>query len=377
MKNKYQMSNSHCRFLSNGYKINVQGNNLLWSPCCHYSEKVVLGTPEFDKEIEYTSNASDWLPECASCQNMEQHGIKLFSPTRKNSLIRIPDDAENGACVDLEISFDIKCNAACASCGPEFSSLWGATRHANNKDMARRFSFNYLTEKSDRLLQKLIDQVPMHQLRTVFILGGEPFFSDTHLKLLSHINKVHPDPSQLRVIYKTNGSIYPSDQDQKYWHLYKEVLISFSVDGAGPQFDYLRWPLKWDKVQKVIANFVDSPRDNIKLSFTNTLSPLNLLYWNELEQWVHKNVPLDKLWDPEVLVYPNRCWGIMDLALAPPAMREMAAQQQPKHSNFNLFLSVIDYDPNFKNMLAYLQRLDQRRDLDWRAVFPRAAEFLK
>ena len=370
------MSNKFCRFLSNGYKINVDGQKLLWSPCCHYTKKVELGSDDFQKELAYTSNATGWLPECQTCAIREPYGADLFSPTRKNSLVRIPKDSNLGDCVNLEISFDIKCNAACASCGSWCSSLWGAINNKNN-DNAKNFSYKFLTSTSDLLLQKLIDNVPLDKLRTVVILGGEPFFSDAHLKLLSHINNVHPDPSKIRLMYKTNGSIYPSKEDQKYWHLYKDIVISFSIDGIDEQFNYLRWPLKWEKVEQVIKQFVALEKTNVKLCFTNTISPLNLLYWNDLEKWVGNNVPRGVLLDPNILVYPNRCEGELDLSYAPIGMRHIITNQYDNTHNLNKFLSAIQINSNFKGMLTYLRSIDRARDLNWKNVFFKAVEFLQ
>jgi hypothetical protein len=372
------MANEFCKFLSNGYKINIHGNDLMWSPCCHYTKKIPLLDKEaFQKELSYTSNATTWLPECGSCRNMEQHRVELFSPNRKNSHIRVPNDAKNGVCVDLEISFDIKCNAACVSCGSDFSSLWGLLDSRKHNTDSTAFKYQQLTIHSDLLLQKLIDHVPMDQLRTVFILGGEPFFSDTHLKLLEHINSVHTDLSKLTVIYKTNGSVYPDKDHQKYWHLYKKVIISFSVDSVGEQFEYLRWPLKWNKVEQVIDQFVRLTDSNIKLSFTNTISPLNLLYWADLEEWVKTRVPENKLLDSTVSVYPNRCWGSIDLAYTPAPMRKIIMESPHIEQNFKNFLSAIPIFSNFSPMLNYLDSIDEDRNLDWKHVFSKATQFFQ
>jgi organic radical activating enzyme len=372
------MSNNFCRFLSNGYKINVENNELLWSPCCHYTRKIPLLNKEaFQKELSYTSGATTWLPECTSCKNMERNQVELFSPTRKNSLIRIPNDTPNGVCADLEISFDTKCNAACVSCGSNFSSLWGLLDSKKHNTDPSIFKYQQLTIHSDLLLQKLIDHIPMDQLRTVFLLGGEPFFSDTHLKLLEHINSVHTNLSELTLIYKTNGSIFPNDNHRKYWHLYKKVVISFSVDSIGEQFEYLRWPLKWDKVEQVIDQFVQLSDANIKLSFTNTISPLNLLYWSDLEEWIRQHVPNNKLLDSTVLVYPNRCWGNLDLSYSPAPMRKIIMESPHCGRNLKNLLSAIPINSNFYAMTDYLNSIDKDRNLEWQQVFAKASVLLQ
>jgi hypothetical protein len=54
---------------------------------------------------------------------MEESGVELLTP-RLNANHMITEDSVDGDCVNLEISFDTKCNAACLSCGSYCSTTW-------------------------------------------------------------------------------------------------------------------------------------------------------------------------------------------------------------------------------------------------------------
>ena len=90
------MANTFCRQLSNGYKINVQGDKLLWSPCCFYSKKTdVSNLVELKKDMEYAHNATGWLPECNTCKTMEESGVDILKP-RLNANHIISADSVTG-----------------------------------------------------------------------------------------------------------------------------------------------------------------------------------------------------------------------------------------------------------------------------------------
>ena len=138
-----------------------------------------MGNPvEFIKELNYTSSATSWLPECSICQQMEQSQEPILSP-RIQSFVKVPEDAEIGDCVSLEISFDTKCNAACLSCGPYCSTTWEKynIKHKIHNPFTKIDSAEYF-------LNELITHIDLSKVRDIFILGGEPFYTDTHIKLL-------------------------------------------------------------------------------------------------------------------------------------------------------------------------------------------------
>ena len=112
-------------------------------------------------------------------------------------------------------------------------------------------------------------------LKYVKFFGGEPLFTDTHLKFIKHI----PYPEQVILHYTTNGSIYPNDMILEEWKKFKTIIFAASLDGIEEQFDYVRWPLPWNKVSKNLMRLREN-KDiwNIIFRVEFTVNFLNAYY---------------------------------------------------------------------------------------------------
>lgn len=397
------MSNKFCRQLSNGYKINIEGNKILWSPCCFYSKKTdITNTEAFNRELNYTSSATDWLPECKSCRGMEQTNLPNYAP-RLQSFVKIAKDVDNGACADLEISFNTKCNAACITCGSYASSTWAKFNKKHNlrfpqQDLnihkkltllEQEYHNHYLkyplnqgdTSMSDVFLHRLIEAIPMGNLQHVFMMGGEPLWSNTHVKLMKHILSVHPFPENIQLEYQTNGSVYPTQEVFDLWSKFKKIRIVFSIDGIGERFNYLRWPLNWNRVEQNILKFTNNEYTNISIGITTTVSPLNVWYYNEVVDWAEATIPQNRWKSPGRvrLVNPNRSLGDpLDLNRTPTEIRNKFYNYFGEEHPVSLMLKLLPDlgSPEvIARMVVYLNKMDQLRKTKWTETFPEMVKF--
>lgn len=323
---------------------------------------------ELNAAMNYASSATDWLPECSSCRQIEMANDNILSP-RKSSFKRIPDDFPNGMCVDLEVSFDTQCNAACMSCGGSASSTW---RKFERKHKLFPYTPEF-TDRSDEYLQKLISTVDMSQVLTVTVQGGEPFFSDSHVKLLGHLTQVHDHLDQVTLRYSTNGSIFPPAEVRELWKKFKRVIVSFSIDGIKEKFEYLRWPLRWHDVETVVYQFVNET--DVWFSINYTMSPLNVMAWNETADWISAAIPEERVFGGEVKA-PTPAFGIMDLTSISHAYRDEAINYYGKDHAISIMLSNMGTTNRAQELLRYLDKIDQLRGNSWRAAFPDAVQFL-
>ena len=366
------MSNTFCRALSNAYRVSIVGDELSYLPCCfydHIKSIKLLDRTAFEERLAYNSAATTWLPECNQCRWMERVD-KTQSP-RLKSFIRIPEDVENGACVDLEVHCDINCNAACLSCSGGNSTTWRKYDHKHGL-------FDYGPEdRSAKLVQQLIDTVPMDQLRTLYIFGGEPFYSNTHLRIIEQVLKVHPDPSKIVLTYQTNGSLFPGEEIQALWNRFKKVLINVSIDGTHDQFEYLRWPLKWSRLENTVSQFLT--KTNVFFNFNCTVSPLNVLYFQNTVNWVESNIPKSRLISPDHPVRAGYCYDPMDLSLSTQELRNACLEKYGDDHVISKMLKNLSVGNNQEiiNMLSYIQKHDVLRQTDWRKTFPDVVAFYK
>jgi len=364
------MSNNFCRHLSNGYNIDVKWDNTLqWRPCCHYAKSIpLLDKQAIEKELAYTSSATGWLPECRACQQMENSEASATHSPRIFSFYRNPTELETGECGSLQLSFDASCNAACLSCGSYISDTWKKYEYKHGiRDIGP------IINHADRLADQLIANVAMDKLDEIFILGGEPFYSGSGNKILRHLRNTHPDISKVKLRYQTNGSIIPDLETRALWEGFGSLAIGFSLDGVGERFDYLRWPLKWTKVEQTVANILETT--NAIVTTNCTINPFNGLYFQEIVDWATATIPANRRRWLDHPVRPNRANGILDLNKTPMALREDIIKTYGVDHILSKIISNLEFSNNAQEMLDYVSLHDQIRKLDWRRTFPDVVKY--
>lgn len=347
------MTNQFCHFLSNGYTLNVVNNQLATRPCCVYPWNI---TPADRAKIAL---ADGWIPECQECQRIETIGIKSM---RALSHERVVGEFESGVCVSLELNFDKKCNAACLSCAPKFSSTW--ERYNRKFNLAQ-----HITQRDPaELLQEFVDAVPLDQLQFLYIQGGEPFYSDTNLRILNHICKIHPAPESITLFYQTNGSLLPTDEVMAHWKRFKSVAINYSIDDIDQRFNYLRWPLDWNTVNQNIQTMIATTTVDFKIN--STINPLNILGYDQLETWIVNTIPADRL-----LSYrAGPALSNLDLRHTPVDLRKAVLEKYgPDHRVSQLFNTNEVFE--YSKMINYVELHDGLRRLNWRETFPESVPF--
>jgi hypothetical protein len=355
------VTNQFCHFLSNGYTLNVINDQLTTRPCCVYPKHIPLkDSIIIRQELEYTSNASDWIPECSECKRIESIGVGSIRTLSKE---RVVGNFAPGDCVSLEVNFDKKCNAACLSCASDFSSTWERYNRKHNLEdkIARR--------SASDMFKQFVKTVPLDKLQFLYIQGGEPFYGSTNLKFLKHIFDVHPNPAGITLHYQTNGSILPSDEVLNLWTQFKTVVLNYSIDDIEDRFHYLRWPLDWSTLTSNIKRIIETT--NVNFQVNSTINPLNILNYNNLESWIVSTFPSDRL-----LKYrAGACLGNLDLRHSPIELRQAVVTKYGKdHKVSKLFNTRELFDQT--SMINYIAQHDQFRRLDWRKTFPESVPFL-
>lgn len=256
-----------------------------------YPDKTVccLMTSQANLEQVKTDMLTGRRPrDCQHCWTLEDSGVKSDRLIKnetldfytKRDLINLYNDAKSGynKTVHYKIDTNVTCNATCVTCGSGGSSAWA---ELERKNLGASVPIVPVREINNHDADQLVDYT---SAVAISFRGGEPLLSDTNFyileKLLEHGN------DQCFISFVTNGSI---TLPQKYRELvtkFKNMNFSFSIDGIGPVFEYMRYPLKWAKIQENI-NFC---RDhNILVSSNYTVSNINIIYHEQTTQWFKDN----------------------------------------------------------------------------------------
>ena len=329
--------------------------------CCLLPEKYNI------EEIKKQMLDGQKPKECQKCWSLEEQNLQSDRQLKNSALDCywnrdlqfIKKDAEQGknSILMLKLFTSYTCNATCVSCGAKHSSSWSQLNHRMNPSIPIR-----PTKFVDIDLIK--QKVNFAELKMLSLIGGEPLYEKKNFELLEHLLDLGNDTVFLSMV--TNGSVALNDHRKKLLSKFKNVNFCISIDGTGPVFEYLRFPLKW---QDLLDNlkFFRQVTDNISSSYT--LSNLNLMYHNQTVEWFNQNkIPFNN----NPIYYP--AW------LQPRALPQSIKQYLKEvlsESDFNTYIGTehTDIDQrNWEECLLQINKQDTAKNIKWQEYLPKLAE---
>lgn len=299
------------------------------SPCCYYSPGDKVQTIDFVnnqylKKIREQVKEGNWPDTCKKqCLKQEQQGQ---ISRRQGSNQWYKDHNVDNAELDL-IRLDYwtgdGCNLACAICGPSYSTSW--KKELKIPIIERKSTVNTIWRTLD-----------LSNLRFVHFNGGEPLLSKEHVTFLEAM----PDASKVHINYNTNGTVRPGQSLIDLWSNFKLVQLDFSIDDIGERFEYQRYPAKWNDVKENLQWFIDTMPVNCMFGVNTAVGLLNQDNIRNLDAWLSKNFKENRVTDPT---------------------------NYRKQSTIGVLNSE---NTNWKQIMEYLDSLDQRRGTSWRDTFP-------
>ena len=362
------MPNQFCRYLSNGYSFTIKNSNSVTvGPCCWYKSKIQLDSRLLQRRRSMIESITDWTADCATCktlENADQQSLRQSGPDWIN------DDETSQDPVAIDIALDTECNAACVTCGSWNSSLWAKE---NLKLSNKKIKIDKNLDKINSAINQIVNTVSLNKVKYVKFFGGEPLFTDTHLKFLKHI----PCPEQVTLQYTTNGSIYPNDEVLTEWKKFKVIIFAVSLDGIQEQFDYVRWPLPWDKVSKNLIRLKKNPDIyNIMFRVEFTANFLNTYYFDRLENWVKNNLNTNLSGD-KTEINIHHCWGgIWNLEKMPTTVRELVKQKYPGDHTIHKLVNNLPDPTSLRPWENFVKTWDSRRNNNWQTAFPELVKLI-
>ena len=281
-------------------------------PCCLAEEEIVddngnkfdLNTASFVniQNSQYMQNLrQDFLnaqqpSACRKCWREERAGR---TSKRMHTLDRLkhmlPDQtwtADAKPLMFLDLKLGNICNLKCRICGSWSSSQFAVEELANlgpNEDRRTNHHYQMLKQgawpRENPTFWREIDQV-VDQIRYIEFTGGEPFMIQEHFDMLQGLVD-RGIAHNIEIHYNTNGTQYPKDADE-IWKHFKLVEIAFSIDDVGERFEYQRTNAVWKEVCRNIGWFrtLREHYSNIRLQVCSTVNVFNVMYLEELAQWI-------------------------------------------------------------------------------------------
>jgi len=233
---------------------------------------------------------------CRKCWNEERAGRTSKRMYTLDRLKHIISDEEWTADAKPLRFLDLKlgniCNLKCRICGSWSSSTFAAEELqylSHNEEKKKSFHYQMLRRgawpRENPTFWSEIDRVIDH-INYIEFTGGEPFMIQEHFDLLQRIVDMGI-AAQVEIHYNTNGTQWPS-QAEEIWRHFKLVEIAFSIDDVGARFEYQRTNAEWDKVNANLDLFrhMRARRNNIELQVCSTVNVFNVMYLEDLANWI-------------------------------------------------------------------------------------------
>jgi organic radical activating enzyme len=353
------------------------------NPCCLFKNVFKYNTvdeyvnSEELKSIKESLVAGEKIPECVVCWNHEQRG-HVSKRQRDNKtydkifkLLNRDLTKPANKFVEYYIRLGNYCNLRCTSCNDQYSTGWAS----ENKKFNLLSSPAVLLSEDSDVWQNLKDHAST--VGAIEFIGGEPFMMclDQQTDLLKWL--VDNNHAQhIRIKYNTNGTRLPTEQ-LLFWSKFKAVELNISVDGIGKQFEYLRFPAKWDELNSNVR-FYQNLRNNVpnlELTIITTVSILNIGYIEEILDYCQSHdlkLFLNMLDRPAVLNLYN-----FDVNIKSWIASRIQHIDHPVIKNIVENLNQQVSTGNGRSLLNFLEPLDQRRNLDMSDTFPELIKFLR
>jgi len=231
-----------------------------------------------------------WNAESTGSESFRQLSNRTLDHLLDKSLINIRQQCEEqtSEIVSYKIETGNLCNATCVTCGSRFSSAWGALERKNGRESfpQRRVTVDNTGMRFDK---KTFDHDEFFSInyktaRFINFLGGETTLEKANFEILQHL--IDAGNTNCNISFTTHGNFNLSAEQKSIISKFPNLQFNFSIDGMEKVFQYLRYPLSWEKC---LTNLQYCKDNNIGFSASTVLSNLSILYIDDLVNWFNEN----------------------------------------------------------------------------------------
>lgn len=317
---------------------------------------------------------SCWTAEDAGIDSKRQRALRDFPTALEEAL----EKKENIKPKAMDLKLGNVCNNKCRICSSYASSLW--VPEEKKRDGSKNLFWDRMRNvgrwpETNEAFWEDFEELS-DDLEVLEFYGGEPLLIKRHYDILQEL--VDSGRSKdIRLLYNTNGSIYP-ERGLELWPHFKQVMLSWSFDGVGKQFEYIRHPAKWDQVQNNLQKVLDKNIPNIFIDICYTVGIFNIMYMQEILDW-RDNFKAD------LPIYFNHVYtpDHFSCKVLPPEVKDAIVEHYKGNNHPDIVSSVkyctdINYDLDKLNMFySQVKFSDEFRGENFAETFPEFYELLK
>jgi len=218
------------------------------SVCCWIQEDISR------QDLQHKFLSGQTPDECRECWRCENTGVESRRQMENRFLdFKMDQDIESIAQQAMRGASQINmyqlflgstCNSACATCGPNASSLWRSL-------LKNTVSIRQENQEIHRNFEQFAQGVDWKQAQRFNLVGGEPLLIQQSFRVLEKL--LEAGNTRCRVSFVTNGSVAPNEQQIALLKNFSDISCCVSIDGIGTAFEYIRYPLRWDTLVNNLA----------------------------------------------------------------------------------------------------------------------------
>ena len=329
-------------------------------------EGIIASNPLRKKMLngEYPKNCNGcYLLEKNLKQNFDSISSRIYYTKQLANKItpELLDKEDNFELKHVDLRWSNTCNQACVYCNSDYSSKWA---HELGKKIPKSKTS---MEKIKKYVYDRIDG-----LENVYLAGGEPLLMKENKEFLDLLYQKNPNAT-IRVntnLNKTETGVF-----ENIWK-FKNVHWTVSVETIEEQYEYVRYHGNWEDFLK---NLDVIKKLNHKISFNMLYFVLNYKsifstvdYFQQLG--FHNNsFVISPLHGPQWLSALNLPKHVLDHCkeeLKNQINKKPGFLLQNSWENCLSHLTDTEFSANIELTLNEIKKMDLRRNIDSRTVFP-------
>lgn len=312
MYKKPEKTNTFCSYPFTDLAIkNFRGNKLeSVAPCCMMTDATKYEPPNWNRLS--IDNVEELTPEeifnhprmqrlrenllsgirdsaCVVCWEQENRGLTSFREMSPGIEIEKVNEPQLEA---LDLTPSNVCNLRCRMCSPLTSNSLMIDQnyfeknnlHEDYLDASGRWTFNSMPTKVTESMQWQWLMNNTDKVKIIKASGGEPFHDKRVIQLL---DKYIADntASQTTLRFHTNGILIDEQLIEKL-NQFKSNEHTFSIDGVEKTYEYIRYPAKFEEINKALKLYTTELRNMSQLHIALVVSSLNLLSLPDYIKWI-------------------------------------------------------------------------------------------
>ena len=292
---KFIKENQHiCRRPRASYNIRkIDDNKIVKVTCC-----CNLDTSKVTNQLDFKfiDNLADRLAnkelasECHLCWTDEQKGLQS---ERIRHLLAFDIESEKNFDAEYEeivsSNFEVgaklgnKCNLACRSCG-SFDSTFFKKLH-NIPDDTYNQNMDLDANTIDLIKQKILEKIKTHKYTFFHPIGGEALLYDELYNIIDWAIENNLN-EQIGLRFTTSFASRITHEFLTKISKFKTVELSVSIDSVYANYELVRYPVKFDKIEKNLELLFSPEFENIQLIISPVFSLNNIFYINDYLNYV-------------------------------------------------------------------------------------------